>query len=378
MAEIVKQRELRVLQVFDSLGVGGAETWLMSLLKYFREANDSLPLRVNTHICLTSGASAVFDEQAKSLGASLHYLRYYRRRLPAFARQFRRVLAIGNYHAIHDHQGYTAGIHFLLGLGQLPPVRIAHVHNPAYQLHEHNADWASRTAKRYGKWLVSRLATSIAGTSARILREYGYGPELASHRARAVYCGFDVSRFTGDEKKHRAELRDELRWPADAKIVLFVGRLGGEELAVGGRSHKNPLFALEVVAKCIAAEPNVRLAYVGQNGEMRPVLEGRIHELNLVDQVRFLGLRSDVPHLMLAADALLFPSSAEGLGMVTVEAQAAGLPILASSSTPDECVVVPALVEFLSLDASPFSIENSARAVLSLYTAGRSDFAVGD
>jgi len=47
--------ELRVLQVFGRLGIGGAETWLLSLLKYFVEGEDTLPVRVRTDVCLTSG-----------------------------------------------------------------------------------------------------------------------------------------------------------------------------------------------------------------------------------------------------------------------------------------------------------------------------------
>jgi glycosyltransferase involved in cell wall biosynthesis len=55
---------------------------------------------------------------------------------------------------------------------------------------------------------------------------------------------------------------------------------------------------------------------------------------------------------MLAADVLLFPSRAEGMGMVAVEAQAAGLPVCASSAVPDEIVVIKELVEFVSLEKS--------------------------
>jgi glycosyltransferase involved in cell wall biosynthesis len=57
---------------------------------------------------------------------------------------------------------------------------------------------------------------------------------------------------------------------------------------------------------------------------------------------------------MLAADALLFPSRSEGMGMVAVEAQAAGLPVLASDQVPDEVVVLEELVAFMGLDR-PFT-----------------------
>ena len=69
----------------------------------------------------------------------------------------------------------------------------------------------------------------------------------------------------------------------------------------------------------------------------------------MADRIRLSGIRFDVPRLMLAADLLLFPSVAEGLGMVAVEAQAAGLRVLASDTTPRECEVVAGMVTFASL-----------------------------
>ena len=59
-----KKSEYRVLQVFSTLGVGGAETWLMALLRYFNRIKDELPYRIQFDICLTSGNKGVFDDEA--------------------------------------------------------------------------------------------------------------------------------------------------------------------------------------------------------------------------------------------------------------------------------------------------------------------------
>jgi glycosyltransferase involved in cell wall biosynthesis len=65
---------------------------------------------------------------------------------------------------------------------------------------------------------------------------------------------------------------------------------------------------------------------------------------------------------------LLFPSSAEGLGMVAVEAQAAGLPVLASSGVPPAVAVVPGMVELAALDRPPAEWARRALTILERFT----------
>jgi glycosyltransferase involved in cell wall biosynthesis len=61
-----------------------------------------------------------------------------------------------------------------------------------------------------------------------------------------------------------------------------------------------------------------------------------------------------IPRFMLSAmDCFVFPSRYEGLGLVAVEAQAAGLPCVVSDRVPREAIVDPSLVNVLSLDDSP-------------------------
>ena len=66
----------------------------------------------------------------------------------------------------------------------------------------------------------------------------------------------------------------------------------------------------------------------------------------------FAGHREDVPQLMIDAfDLLILPSLHEGLPLVVIEAQAAGMQALVSFGVPEEAQVIPGLVSRLSLDA---------------------------
>lgn len=384
----------KVLQVVSSLGMGGAETWLMELLRYWsRRGGDSPEIQ----FLAASGERDFFDAEAESLGARIHYIRYGRSNAASFARRFRRLLRAEKFQAIHDHQDYSSGWHYLLGWGALPPVRVTHVHNPWQHIFVNYA--VSRTRWRTamtGKWLARRFATHICGTSAELLGLYGFPPNPPA--VRPLHCGIDVAKWVRPRAADRASVLEEFQWPADARIALFVGRLDRALEFDHPQNHKNSWLALNAVRAAAATDSSIRLLLAGA-GESKPELERAVRDWGLADRIRLLGIRSDVARLMSAADLLFFPSKYEGLGMAAVEAQAAGLPVLASDAVPRECIVIPELYRSLPLSAplsawaeqllatparqperaahfraqfaaSPFSIENSAAALAAIY-AGR-------
>ncbi len=347
---------------------------------------------------VTSGNRGVFDDEAMALGARIFYLRYGRSNLVSFARGFREILRQGEYSVIHDHQAYVSGWHFAMGTGLLPPVRVTHIHNPTYQVQ--NGTLARRLTGRAGKSLMRSYTTHITGTLRQVISEYGFDAPSFAHVPRMVlYCGFDPLRFLGERPPAKVSLCRELGWPENAKIILCVGRIDPQSPDVGHATSPEKFRIRRFRGiECGRRDPNVRMVLCRQPSSAVPVLEERIAAAGLEGRIRFVGIRKDVEQFMLASDVLLFPSRAEGLGMVAVEAQAAGLPVLASTDVPAECVVVPELVRFKDVEAgaaawadellemaaqprdircanrrvaaSAFSIENSSLALARLYGEG--------
>lgn len=384
----------RVLHVIDTLSMGGAETWLMELLRYWARTKGGPQI----DFLATSGNQGIFDEEAKSLGAKIFYLRFGRRSMPSFAAGIRKILAANDYCAIHDHGDFVSGWHFLMGLGEMPPVRVAHVHSPWIHISAYYAVNPSRRFSAYaGAKLVQHLATHVCGTSGEVLRIYGYQPGSQTRpKVSVVHCGFDTTQFTRLRDQDRQSVLREFGWPVDTRVVLFAGRLD-QALEFGHpQNHKNSWFAIHVIRAALQKDPKVRFLMAGDGDDPRRGIDRQIAEWGLASEMRTLGVRRDLPRLMRAADALLFPSQEEGLGMVAVEAQAAGLPVVASSSVPRECIVVPDLYHALSLvdsaeswaetllettvkprialsaiegafRTSPFSIEMSAQALERIY-----------
>ena len=177
---------------------------------------------------------------------------------------------------------------------------------------------------------------------------------------RVLRNAIDVDDYAFDAEC-RERVRRELHIGENALAIGHVGRFA---------PAKNHAFILDVFAGALKLHPDAVLILVG-DGELRPEAERRAQSLGVYDSVRFLGVRSDVAGLMQAMDIFLMPSVYEGLPLVLVEAQAAGLPCLISDSIPRDCDFKGSSIERMHLSESPTSwattlvgmrVDSSARA----------------
>ncbi|MBU6297929.1 MAG: glycosyltransferase [Alphaproteobacteria bacterium] len=388
---------MRVLQVIGTLSVGGAESWLIEVLRYWSKSG-----AVKMDFLLTSGKPGVLDDEIIAQGGRVRYLQYCRRNLGTFARQFRRILREGGYDAIHDHSDYASGWHFLFGIGLLPPVRVMHIHNTRNQF---RINYERTAARRLSGWMgrafAAHLATHVCGTSENVLREYGYDLETPGRpHASVLHCGVDVAAFNGPRAEDRASVLREFSLGEATTLLFHAGRLDYQLEANHPHNHKNTWLVIEIAREALRHSPHIALLVAGAGDRQRAQMEELIAAWGLSNKLRLIGVRRDMARLMRAADIVLFPSTEEGLGMVAVEAQVAGTPVLTSTTVPREACINPKLYHALPLsepveawakatlgisaasklcveecraiaEASPFSIANSARALESVYGAGR-------
>ena len=123
------------------------------------------------------------------------------------------------------------------------------------------------------------------------------------------------------------------------KVFGHVGRFA---------KQKNPLVLVDIFEEVIIRDNNAICWMIGE-GPLRNEIEQRIDQKGLKGKIFLLGQRNNVPELMQAMDAFVFPSLFEGLSFVMIEAQAAGLPIIASDTLSKEHSVTD-LMEYCSLD----------------------------
>ena len=151
--------------------------------------------------------------------------------------------------------------------------------------------------------------------------------------------GVDINEFRYDSSA-RKKMRNAIGVSDDAFVVGHVGRFSPE---------KNHDFLLRVFSEvCLVAE-DARLLLVGDGPTMDEIRE-LSHRLGIKDKVVFTGNTSDVASYLQAMDVFVFPSVFEGLGIVAIEAQAAGLPVVASNTVPLDAKITENY-RCLSLDA---------------------------
>ncbi|GAA6743873.1 glycosyltransferase [Thermus antranikianii] len=197
--------------------------------------------------------------------------------------------------------------------------------------------------------LVYRLTDFLCDLTTQVSQE-GYRRFLAGRVARPDKLRFvpnavDTERFAPDPRL-RFKVREELGISEDTFVWLAVGRL---------EEQKDYPTLLQAFARVVVKYPRVQLLIAGK-GTLEAGLRSLAQTLGLERTVRFLGLRKDIPGLMNAADAFVMSSAWEGMPMVLLEAQATGLPVVATNVGGSREVVQPGISGFLVPPRDPDSL----------------------
>lgn len=322
---------VQVLHVVGGMNYGGVETWLMHILRQIDREQFQMDFLVHTT------EPCAYDAEIRALGARI---------LPCpmpnrpwrYARDFARIVReYGPYDVVHSHVHHYSGLVLWLARRLGVPIRIAHSHNDTSREPQH----ASRPRRLYLQFMeaqIARHATAGLAVSDQAAAALFSEQWASDPRYRVLSLGLDFTRF--GEPVDRAALRRELGIPAEALVLGHVGRFA---------EQKNHALLVQVAAETLRREPRTHLLLVG-TGPLRPLIEQQVAQAGLAGHVTFAGVRDDVPRLMRGAmDVFVLPSLFEGLGLVLVEAQAAGLPCVISDVIPVEADVAEPLVRRLAL-----------------------------
>jgi glycosyltransferase involved in cell wall biosynthesis len=346
---------VRVVHVVESLDSGAVEGWLLTMLRTARDAG--IPLDWTFYCVLPKDGK--HDVLARELGATVLHSPVELHATTAFMRALRHTLRDGRFDVLHCHHDIVSAIYLLAAAGLPIKRRIVHAHN---------ADLGVPTPKARKAAILRVLlrrtcllaADCIVGISEHTLETILGRAARDSKCELVLYYGIDTASYHRSEPD-RTAIRRSLDLPPSAKILLFAGRMVW---------YKNPLFVLEILEQLRDSEPDAVAVFAGAGPLMEKVRALAV-EKGLEHRVRVLGWRSDTVMLMRAADLFVFPRieksvpgfGIEGLGLVVVEAQAAGLPALLSRGIPQDAIVIDELCRTLSLDDGPSTWAAATRQV---------------
>lgn len=356
-----KQRPLRVLQLVTSLRVGGIQTFLRQV----RERMDHVAVAMDfaPYQRVRADEADAIEQAVEATGARVLVCGQPERPWRYAGNLANLLREHGPYDVVHAHLEQRAGLALRVARQCGVPVRIAHAHNDFRSEHSAAAWWWRRYLSVMRRW-IDREATACLACSDEAGRSL-YGPRWGGDaRYRVLPYGIGVTPFR--EPVSASAVRRPLGLAEDAVVVGHVGRFDAQ---------KNHGFLLRVFAAVCEQCPDARLLLVG-DGPRRERIEREARTLGVRDRVIFAGVRDDVPRLMCGAmDCFVLPSLHEGLPMVGIEAQAAGLASVLSDRITQEIEIVPELVRPVSLDAPVAVWAEAVVAALEMGQAHRREHA---
>lgn len=323
----------RILHIVGGMNRGGVETWLMHVLRHIDREQYRMDFLVHTT------QPCAYDDEIRSLGSRIIPCLHPSKPL-TYARNFKRILReYGPYDVVHSHVHHFSGYVLRLAAQMGIPIRIAHSHSDTKAAYA-KANLPRQIYLRLTEYWVRQYATHGLGVSEQAAVAL-FGPHWRNDRRWSILLyGIDLRPFAAEED--RITVRAEFGILSNAHVIGHVGRFV---------DVKNHTFLIDVVAEAVKLDPDTVCLLIG-DGPLRPEIQQKVQDCGLSRHVVFAGLRADIPRVMKAAmDCFVFPSHYEGLGIVLIEAQAAGLPCIYSDVIPKEVIIVPELMHAASLDS---------------------------
>lgn len=313
----------RVLHVVNKMGYGGIETLIMNIYRNIDKE------KVQFDFAVASKEKGEYDDEIKKLGGRIFYIGKRRNGILKYKESWENFLKTYSpeFCAIHMH---------VSSLTDILPIKLAKKYNIQIRiLHSHNEfqkGLIHNVLNFMHKFIIGKYATNLFACSQNA-RKYCFG----NKKVEIIKNGIDAKKFEFNINKRNA-MRRVLKLDENTEAFIHVGRFAEE---------KNHNFLIEIFAEIVKKRSNSKLFLIG-SGSKEKEIRDKVSQLHLEDSIKFLGLRNDIPDVLQAMDCFIFPSFHEGLGIVTIEAQASGLKVFASDTIPNE-VQITDLLQFVSL-----------------------------
>lgn len=297
---------MRILQVITSLDMGGAETLVVNLIPRLQDLGNTVDL------CIFNGKETPLTQRLRkespqtkifALGRGVYNPLYI----------LKLVKIMKNYDIVHTH---NSSPQLFVAIASL-------LNSPKLVSTEHNTSNRKRNWKWYRpieSWMYSRYnhIICISKIAEEKLREYMGGEWLvkSSNKYKSITTinnGIDVNAIS-----EAVPCKELLELKENRKAILMVA---------GFRKQKDQDTILKALTLLDKNKFEVWFAGIGERMEE---VQQLTKSLGIDDRVRFLGLRTDIPNVLKAADIIVMSSHWEGLSLSNVEGMSAHKPFIAS------------------------------------------------
>jgi len=331
-------KPMRILFLITGLNIGGAETQLVHLATQLKARGWEVGV-------VSLIPPQAYGEELEAAGISVSSLGI-RRKLP----DLRPVLRLARFirqwrpHIVHSFMVHANLLARLVRAFAPVPVLICSARNISEGGHFRE--------------ILYRLTDPLCDLTTQVsqagLERYIRVKAVPRHKIRYIPNGVDTEWFK-PSKETRFALRKELGVEGSF-VWLAVGRFDPQ------KDYHNMLQAFAQVVQ----EVSKTVLLIAGDGPLRPAMEDLASRLGISEQVRFLGIRRDIPRLMNAADAYVMSSAWEGMANVLLEASASTLPIVATDVGGNREVVLDGKTGFLVPPKDPQSLAEAMLRLMAL------------
>ncbi|WP_024860108.1 glycosyltransferase family 1 protein [Ruminococcus flavefaciens] len=299
---------IKVLAVGMTGGIGGVETFMTNLYKHLDSKEVQMDFLVHEKIAdsyLKTIRNYGNGRIYKITGIKKNFLKYLVDIISFFSHN--------KYDIIHLNEcGASYFIYVFPILFERKTKLIVHSHNgDSAHVFSHKLFRKIQNYRTDAMWACSDVAA-----------QWMFGKSVADNRTYSlIHNGIDLDKYSFS-LDIRNRKRKEFGISSHSVVVGSIARF---------EHQKNHSKIISVFNEYHSVNPDSVLLLVGE-GHLKQSIESLVEECNLKECVKFLGIRNDVNEILQAFDVFLLPSLYEGLPFVTVEAQAASLPLVVSNT----------------------------------------------
>lgn len=308
MNDIETNEPIRVAQMMTEMNYGGVE---MVVMNYYRHIDHS---KVQFDFFVLEGSEIPQREEIEKLGGRIYIVPHYKH-LIKYEKTLIKLFRQNKYKIVHSHMNTLSVFSLRAAKKAGVPVRIAHNHSTAGK-----GEYKKNIIKYLLRPFAKVYPTDLFACS-HLAGDWLYGKKT---KYTVFNNAIELDKFVYNE-----QIRNRIRKQyhiEDKYVIGHVGRFCYQ---------KNHDFLIDIFEKVHEREKDSVLLLIGE-GELEDEIKEKVHRLGLDECVIFAGTCNNVNEMYQAMDVFVLPSRYEGLPVVGVEAQAAGLPCVFSEKITNE------------------------------------------